>query len=269
MDNNKKNKISQYNKRVKHDLYHVKMWNGDIYFIFIYRKIEKIASALYMLSNFFSADEPLKWSLRKSTMDLVVSSTSLKNQPIFEQKQTVTELVSLLFTVISLLEIAYKGEVISEMNYAIITDELWALTEVIESGNTSKFSGGGFVIGHDFFDTYDEQTPKSSRFSSVEKKHKETEQEQEIKDKGQNYKGQNSVLYKNNEVVVSLGDKKEKRKKIILDLLKNTPGLGIKDFSNIIKDCSEKTIQRELQDLVHASVLKKQGERRWSTYSLA
>jgi len=269
MDNNKKNKINQYNKRVKHDLYHVKMWNGDLYFIFIYRKIEKIASALYMLSNFFDQEEPLKWSLRKSAMDLVVSGTSLKNQSVFEQKQTAAELVSLLFTLISLLEIAYKGEAISEMNYSIITDELWALTEIVESGNTSKFSGEGFMIRQDFFDTYDEQIPKTNRFSSVEKKHKETGQEQEIKDKGQNYKGQNSVLYKNSDASISLIDKKEKRKKIILDLLKNTPGLGIKDFSNIIKDCSEKTIQRELQDLVHSSVLKKQGERRWSTYSLA
>jgi hypothetical protein len=42
----------------------------------------------------------------------------------------------------------------------------------------------------------------------------------------------------------------------------------MKDFVKVIPECSEKTIQRELLDLVGKGVLKKEGERRWSTYSL-
>jgi hypothetical protein len=36
----------------------------------------------------------------------------------------------------------------------------------------------------------------------------------------------------------------------------------------MIKDCSEKTIQRELIVLVSEKVVKKEGERRWSVYSI-
>jgi hypothetical protein len=42
----------------------------------------------------------------------------------------------------------------------------------------------------------------------------------------------------------------------------------IKDISEIITDCSEKTIQRELNAMIADNVVKRQGERRWSKYSL-
>jgi len=50
--------------------------------------------------------------------------------------------------------------------------------------------------------------------------------------------------------------------------LKNQSNLTIKDFSKVITDCSEKTIQRELLDMVEKGIIKKEGERRWSKYSL-
>ena len=43
----------------------------------------------------------------------------------------------------------------------------------------------------------------------------------------------------------------------------------IKDVSPLIKGCSEKTIQRELLSMVKSGILKKEGEKRWSKYSLA
>jgi hypothetical protein len=42
----------------------------------------------------------------------------------------------------------------------------------------------------------------------------------------------------------------------------------IKDISDIITDVSSKTIQRELNAMIEDSLVKRQGERRWSKYSL-
>lgn len=42
----------------------------------------------------------------------------------------------------------------------------------------------------------------------------------------------------------------------------------IKDISMHIKDCSEKTIQRELNAMIEDNIVKRHGERRWSRYSL-
>jgi len=43
----------------------------------------------------------------------------------------------------------------------------------------------------------------------------------------------------------------------------------IKDISEIITDCSEKTVQRELNAMIEDNIVKRQGERRWSKYSIA
>lgn len=43
----------------------------------------------------------------------------------------------------------------------------------------------------------------------------------------------------------------------------------IKDISEIVTDCSEKTVQRELNAMIEDNVVKRQGERRWSKYSIA
>jgi predicted HTH transcriptional regulator len=63
--------------------------------------------------------------------------------------------------------------------------------------------------------------------------------------------------------------KRTNRQNIILQLLKKKPDVTIKDITQYIKDCSEKTIQRELIALISVGVLKRTGERRWSKYSLA
>lgn len=42
----------------------------------------------------------------------------------------------------------------------------------------------------------------------------------------------------------------------------------IKDIAAVVTDCSEKTIQRELNAMIEDNIVKRHGERRWSKYSL-
>ncbi len=63
--------------------------------------------------------------------------------------------------------------------------------------------------------------------------------------------------------------KKNSRQSIIIGLLKRKKEVMIKDVSPLISGCSEKTIQRELSDMVLAGVLKRIGEKRWTRYTLA
>ena len=50
---------------------------------------------------------------------------------------------------------------------------------------------------------------------------------------------------------------KNKRYETIINLLKKTKEISVKDVSSIVSDCSEKTIQRELLSLVDKGVLKR------------
>lgn len=58
------------------------------------------------------------------------------------------------------------------------------------------------------------------------------------------------------------------RKTTILTFIKQNKEVAIKDIVTHIGDCSEKTIQRELNDLITENLIKKVGDRRWSRYSL-
>ncbi len=63
--------------------------------------------------------------------------------------------------------------------------------------------------------------------------------------------------------------KKNSRQSIIIGLLKRKKEIMIKDVSPLISGCSEKTIQRELSEMVAAGILRKMGEKRWTRYTLA
>ncbi len=54
----------------------------------------------------------------------------------------------------------------------------------------------------------------------------------------------------------------------IKTVLEAIPEATIKDIAEVITDVSEKTIQRELNSLIEKGQVKRQGERRWSKYSI-
>ena len=55
----------------------------------------------------------------------------------------------------------------------------------------------------------------------------------------------------------------------IKTVLEAKPEATIKDLTDIITDVSAKTIQRDLNSLIDSGEVIRQGERRWSKYSLA
>ena len=59
------------------------------------------------------------------------------------------------------------------------------------------------------------------------------------------------------------------RQKIIMDCLEKSGFGKISDFYTSLKGVSSKTIQRDLQNLVDKAILKKEGEKRWTVYSVA
>jgi hypothetical protein len=55
----------------------------------------------------------------------------------------------------------------------------------------------------------------------------------------------------------------------IKTVLEAKPAATIKDIAEVITDVSEKTIQRELNSLIEKGQVMREGERRWSKYSIA
>lgn len=77
------------------------------------------------------------------------------------------------------------------------------------------------------------------------------------------------VSVRNKVVPSAVSIVKDSRKGQIIDILKRTQQARIGDIAKSIKDVSEKTIQRELNALISEGRVKREGERRWSVYSVS
>lgn len=68
---------------------------------------------------------------------------------------------------------------------------------------------------------------------------------------------------------ISNNQSDNQRAELILSYLKSKKSASIKDIAGVIRNCSEKTIQRELTFLIERGLVRRMGERRWSQYLLA
>lgn len=233
----------------------IAFFEKDAGFVFAFKKTEKLASAVYMITNLFSDNEPMKWTLRKKVSDMLsfmlgykdIKDSSLSDFS-YNAKTRVLELVSML-------EVSFRAGLISQMNYSIIKHEFSNLADVFSIPSAPTKEASFDAISKNFFDVVDTRSRITDNHSRSE-----------------HVTGVSQVSYnpvKDKDVVLDTGVfKRSNRQNIILGLLKKKKELTIKDIALVIKDCSEKTIQRELISFIEAGVLKRTGERRWSKYSL-
>lgn len=230
---------------------------------YVFKKTEKIIAALYLITDLISDTEPAKWQLRKGALSLLSDMLTLRQKPFSQTGSFVPAVAGQIFEIISLIKILSVAGLVSGMNFSVIHKELVGLIGNIESINVESVSTGSILLSPDFFSVPQPTIPPPSHFSSGIFSNTNNAQSagkgQYRTDIGQKDSAQ-SPLKKDN--------LKDTRRDKILSMLKTGKPLGIKDFSHEIKDCSEKTLQRELLAMVESSQIKKTGERRWSVYSL-
>ncbi len=234
-------------------------FNGDNHLTFTFKKAEKITAALYLVSSLLKDSEPIKWDIREKGLSFLSAAISLNGAEPVDKNEVLQALFSTAFETISILNVAAISGLISEMNYSVLKLEIEAIVTLLKQRVVEDASRAGYVLSDSFFKTDDSlllrtdasknshQTPHHTAVPISKNTHESKELK---KDK------------------IAIKDKKDDRKTVIIELLKKQSNLTIKDFTKVIHNCSEKTIQRELLDLVSKGVIKKEGERRWSTYSL-
>ena len=222
--------------------------NGD-YLVFSFKKTEKIVSAIYLVTSLLKDNEPMKWELREGGMSLLSILMTLNGPESVDKNRLLQSFFTSSIQMISFLNISFVSGLVSEMNSSILVHEITSLVDYLKHNSISQAHPSGFIISDSFF-AVDHSAPSSQDSF-----------------KGHITAPKPNQTNKTNDVMIK--DKKDTRKNAIVSLLKKDSKLTIKDFVKVIADCSEKTIQRELIDLVEKGIVKKEGERRWSTYSLA
>lgn len=203
---------------------------GNEHHVFVVRKAEKLASALYILTNFMSDGEPLRTRLRSCALDIV----SLCSAREYRERGNAHEVFATQCSTIgSTIKVAERAGYISAMNSAVMCDEYAELGAFVLEHRDKLFTSGALDVRGKL----------------------DTKRGGGNLPKGQSRTGSNKRHSHRRDSIMSLFDKKDK--------------ITIHDARNSVVGCSEKTIQRELMALVQEGILVKEGERRWSTYRRA
>ncbi len=210
-------------------------FSGEPYLKQVFKKTEKVVAALYLVSNLIKDKEPIKWKLRERSMTLMSAALTLNDDQSFDKDFAVRTVFSDILEILSTLSLAHMSGLLSEMNYNILRVEVEKIANILKDNLVIERETKGYVLSESFFK---EDIIKAKSDVPV------------VKDK------------------VAEVPKKNNRQETILGLLKTRSNLTIKDVAQVVTDCSEKTIQRELIDMVEKGLVKREGERRWSRYSL-
>lgn len=270
-DNSKTNQLEVFDKNPLLERVFIK--DNDLSFIF--RKIERIVAAIYLVTNFFSVKEPMKWDMRQSASNLLKDLMSFTKSSFSERENGFVILQNRLLELSTLVDVAYYSGFITEGNYRILSEELNVLSQKVLdylnnqiSSHKSLFDQETFRVNE--FKTEFSEKENASRVSDIKYP------SEGASFKGHNIKDKHSYMSFRNKTsenkpniktkTKSLGQ--SKRRETIIEEIKNKGEVSVKDIALVISDCSEKTLQRELLALVEEGVLNKTGERRWSRYSL-
>lgn len=236
-------------------------------------RAKKLVTALYMVTDCIETHDPLRYTLRSLSIDLLFEMRELGAQSSSEQHFYETEVIHSIDAITEELDIAYTIGFISEMNHSILSREFRVLKDAILARQASRYIGDVRTL----FGTSDH----AERLIFPKDLFTETDVKKDIKDKYPStpvaptisspstfFRSESATHQKIKKGQIVQEDDKKDRKEKILNIIKDKKQVMIKDIVTSITGCSEKTIQRELSALVAQGVLKKIGEKRWSRYEL-
>ena len=258
----------------------------------ISQKANKLASAVYLITSFFSEQEPLKWKLRDLSAHLLSSSLSFKSYLFEERDYAPLENRQTALEILALLSVAKNVGLISDANHELLVREFSKYLESMGFPGGLEEKEGSMVLSEKFFggaegasqiSTGPAENDVKDRNSTTPFVPNSQRKERQLPprlaagylpsvDPGTVLKRAQNDQEKKTKSLQQFGAvsvKKNSRQSTIIALLKRKKEIMIKDVSPLISGCSEKTIQRELLAMVAAGILKKIGEKRWSRYTLA
>ena len=289
-ENNKDNQINIYKENYLLNSVFIK----DTEFQYIFKKTEKIVTAIYLVTNFLTTEEPVKWSLRNASTSLLKSAMTFSKMSLSDREMRVHELNSAILETSSLFDLAFRSGFVSNMNYDIINFEISKLAASVSQYQSGNISSNKGLFDENYFEVHkdnsvsesDAKNDFDSRVNLKDKKIKDTSKSHNFVKGHSNddlYKTNNSKRETTNSTSNSaLGNTSNvsnksksrpkktniERRNIIISEIKKHGEVSIKEIEKALPNLSSKTLQRELLSMVDESLIVKKGERRWSRYSL-
>ncbi|PIP73994.1 MAG: hypothetical protein COW88_00255 [Candidatus Lloydbacteria bacterium CG22_combo_CG10-13_8_21_14_all_47_15] len=239
---------------------------ADSWYLFLLKKAERLSSAVYIVTALIHNGDPLKHKLREKSI-FIVSDIAQSRYTEDRKENVFLKIADLINEALSFIEIGMTAGVISSMNATVLKKEYSDLSALIEKKIVSATEPPSEVSFRKGF--FDETMPalsvKKQLFQRKERSLPKYATPENIVSAP--FRGELQKL-DNADSSNRTGDhaQEERHKKIITIFQQNKEALGIKDIAKYVTGYSEKTLQRDLIELVRRGVVQKAGERRWSRY---
>jgi len=272
MNNQKDTQKTSLNSYGQSNVLDVKTLGGKHVYEFANKKTEKLVTALYMVTDCMETDDALKAKLRELGVELLSDMYKLSTLSPLDKHSHISASLSHIDELLSFVEIAYTIGFISEMNTAILKKEFLILIEDLEK-NKKKDKHFTFTLDEQMFSlpTSEQNNSSLEEVAVNENIIKDMSTNSFKRTSNNNLSLMNSKIDSSmNHISIrknksySVSDKKDRIDRILA--MTKDRDVSIKDISNSFTDCSEKTIQRELNSLVVKGQIKKTGSKRWSRY---
>ncbi|PIT90927.1 hypothetical protein COU17_03140 [Candidatus Kaiserbacteria bacterium CG10_big_fil_rev_8_21_14_0_10_49_17] len=224
--------------------------------VFVYQKMERLSLALHLVTNCVPEEEPIRRAIRDKSIGMLSNVLELRSGFRSVGPEFVNTIIAKLYELSSLTEMLNAAGYMSQQNLLVLKREMNKLCVFLRQVEDVPESEG--VDFHsNFFET---DLPQNVQKDIVDKRH--------------SYKTSNRTSLGVSEKQVIKTSKRQnttqnERRNAVFRLLKDKPRITVKDALSVIPGCSSKTVQRELVAMVADGLLHKEGERRWSTYTLA
>src|SRR3989344_2402825 len=219
-----------------------------------YRRAERLAAAIHLITNHVSADEPARRFSRRTVFGLLSSILLLRDDMRSPESGAFKEAQALIRKLISSIRILAVAGHVSLQNADVLVEALDELGNLLLSSQRTTLSES-VVFGKEEFLEVGYPPSSLKRISDTAAT---GQPRPSIKDR---LRGKNKMSDR--------GDRTKGRAEGIVGVLGAQGRLGIKDIAASLPEYSEKMIQRQLRSLVALGRIKKVGSKRWSTYTLA
>jgi|GEM_PF-1077351 len=286
MEQNDKNINDNQNDKPQNGSKSVYIYNNSTFhdnvFYNLSKKSERIITAIHMVSNFIPKTEPLRHDLRKHSLIIIKELNKCISCDAYDKQFFLEESLVAVEYIITLLSVAETLGLVSIMNKNLLEKSLYNLgrqidyhlqhaikyehnfSELHNAGEIDKDTLLNFLQDNvQFSDILSGKFEKALNDRLINKTTFKTTQN-DIKNDTKRH-----VVYKpiSTNTHPTPGATKERREKIreIIMLKKDAT---IKDIATRITDCSEKTLQRDLLELIKDGIIEKEGNKRWSLYHI-
>lgn len=231
-----------------------------------YKKAERLVLATHLVTNFVPQSESVRENCRDAAQQLLPMVMNLRDGFQSTGTDTVVGITAHVRQLLSLLDIVHASGYISDMNLEVLKHAYANLVRFLHKSQEGSASESLELGEADFL------SPSSAGVSTQNSNGHKARilKDTNIKDTIKDTEFIKDIKEQTNNRSQSLRAKRRvtSRRMSILDVITKRNPIHIKDIATEISGCSEKTIQRELQSLVNDKVVKKEGSKRWTTYSL-